>query len=102
MDVETIMQQRIREKPGLYIGKPSLSLLNAFMLGYMLRHNEVSGTIESIKTEKSFYEYVKNYYAVSETTKGLCSIICENCLNDEEAFYKFFELWDEFNKVSKN
>lgn len=95
MDFIWNMYQKIKEKPGLYIGKPSLTLLNAFMNGYMIGQYEINGDDE-ILDDHGLLEYVERYYSVSRTAKGVCCLVCENSESEEEAFYKFFELLKEF------
>jgi len=102
MNIEDIMYQKIREKPGLYLGKPSLSLLFSFMCGYMIRQYEIFGDEQTSNLSKNFLRYIQDYYEISETSKNWCTIICENCSNEEEAFYKYYELWDEFSRQTSD
>ena len=106
MDVEESMYQKIREKPGLYIRKPSLALLAAFMNGYMIREYEIYGGDQTNEEYWRFQKFVQDYYGITNIhpdipiTEGSNTIICENCSNEEEAFYKFFEIRDQFKRNS--
>ena len=109
MDVKDIMYQKIREKPGLYIGKPSLTLLAAFMNGYMIRQSEIYGGDETDETNEEYWrfqKFVQDYHGITRIhpdipiTEGSNTIICNNCSNEEEAFYKFFEIRDQFRRSS--
>jgi len=93
MDAKEAMLMKIREIPALYIGKPSLTLLCTFIDGYMYRQYEIYGDDHS-DYKVSFQEYVQNYYNVSRTTDSCCMLILKNSLNEKDAFYKYFELYD--------
>ena len=109
------MLQKIREKPGLYLKKPTLEGLNNFWIGYNYgsrvmewENREGRSYFENPGEEKplttpytdhfmyGFDEFVHSYYQCEATTmKGIGKILYKS-ESDEEAFYKFFELLDLF------
>lgn len=94
------MQKKIREKPALYLGRPSLQLLFAFLDGYATRDYEIFGERQDPDDKKnalSFQTFIEKYYGVEESARGPAMIITEQCAGDDEkAFYKFYELYDMF------
>ena len=103
MDIFDNMCGKIRKRPGFYIGRPSLSLLMAFIGGYSFRQYEITGSGQSYEDFEYFQNYVKAYLGLplpaAHTGKSAISLILEHCLNDEEkAFYKYFEILDSFKQ----
>ena len=96
------MEKKIRETPGLYIGRPSLELLLTFLDGYATRDYEIFGERQDYYEKgafspKRFERFVYDYYGVEESPKGAAMIITEHCAGDDEkAFYKYFEFYDMF------
>ena len=120
-----LLLQKIREKPGLYLGKPSLEALYYFWFGYGFREDieewekwsgrdyfenwdrVMSGKDiqPSWRTGDNFsYKFdifVHAHYNRPYTTRNWKSLISDECNTDEEAFNKFFELLDEYLKHSE-
>jgi len=116
---------RIREKPGLFLGEPSLIALSHFWKGYAFRamsdelesqkhmgvseqhsgavvHGELSRSQEEHFMD-GFEKFAYSYFNCEWSTQGWAKLIVKNCKSDEEAFYKFFELLDEFmSRSGKN
>ena len=110
--------QKIRERPGLFLGEPSLTALVHFWNGYafnrMINGSDANGENScfvdcdesSVEPEQitlyeshfmdGFEAFVYNHYKSEWTTQGWAKLILEKCITEEEAFYKFFELLDEF------
>ena len=59
---------KIKARPGLYIGRPSLSDLFMFLVGYKTARRElgIEPTAEEIRFYQEFHQFVEN--------KSLCSI----------------------------
>ena len=96
--------QKIREKPGLFLGKPSLHALWHFMNGYAMRDYELTGssdhTIECSKLScpHGFNMFVHRHFNRPYSTMCAEHLILTQINCDDEAFYKFFELLDEYLK----
>ena len=107
---------KIREKPGLFLGEPSLTALVHFWDGYAFRGmiepekssclGDYNGIENSNMCCKSgghhfldgFEEFVSSYYSCEHATQGWGKAISQNCSSEAAAFDKFFELFDEFMK----
>ena len=80
----------IIKRPELYIGKPSLERLYAFIGGYLYQNEFVTENCLD-----GFNEYVAERYGLD--TDHNWSLIIQFFSNDEkEAFNKFAQLFDEF------
>jgi hypothetical protein len=95
MDMIYNLLQDIRKRPEIYIGKPSLELLNAYVNGYM--HN--SGK-ECNNCLLGFNEYIAKIYNL-DTDHNWSSIIQFFYKTEEEAFNKFYEHLDNFLQFQK-
>lgn len=92
--------ENIRNRPEMYLGdKCLLSALRAFYNGYDTARMElgIEKTIDDQKLEQ-FQDWVKKKYGNENTTAGLFLTILENSENEQDGFYKFFDLLDEFNR----
>ncbi|MGK7943436.1 MAG: hypothetical protein AB4058_03105 [Microcystaceae cyanobacterium] len=88
---------KIKTKPGLYLGKPSVSDLFIFVAGYKTARRELG--IEPNEAETQFYrefpEFVQNTYQI-KTANSWAKIIMLSCHDEKEGFQIFFELLDNF------
>lgn len=97
MDSLTELLEKIRIRPGMFLGKPSIELLRAFISGYLVNKKE-----PDIDTDfyLEFQTFIEQKYSRKGTTHCI-TIIQSITTSDEEAFYKFFELLDEFLGIQK-
>ncbi len=96
---------KIREKPGMYLGYPSVSNLFMFLCGYNQSHEDLE--IPLTKQEEEFQEFqpwLQKRFNLS-TSASWARIILLYTTNEETGFSMFFELLEEFrqeqNKVSE-
>ena len=100
MEIIISILRKIRARPKIYLGRTSLELLSAFISGCVCYHNEC--TNEYLDFFQGFQKYIQNRYKIS-TSQGWASIIIFFSENDEEAFYKFYELFEEYiNEIKLN
>jgi len=92
------LMAEIRVRPGMHLGTASLKALWHFTNGYSAKEYEIGDSCKTAVCLRDFARYVNNVYELHLTTKSVYRIISENTQNDEEAFYKFFELLDEYLK----
>jgi hypothetical protein len=89
--------EKIRKQPGMYIGKPSVSDLFIFLVGYKTARRELA--IEPTEKELEFYgefqPWLQNRLEMM-TVNSWAKMIEFRCVNETEAFDYFFELLDEF------
>jgi len=122
MDNFYYMLKKIRDKPGLVLGKKSLDALSHFWNGYAW-----GSAVEAweISTNRSFFDnyeeatqfsrninmsidwwgftkYVHTYYNEPLGAKSATMLIVENSRSDEDAFDKFFEIFDTFMNEGKS
>jgi len=89
--------KKIKNNPKVYLGKSSLFILDHFIGGYSGKEYEIEGwSRTSTLCLRKFQKFIEGIYNLPATTKGVCRIIAENTTNDEEAFYKFFELLEKY------
>ena len=95
MNIFYQLLKEIEQRPGVYLGKPSLLRLKHYIQGYSIclaKH----GLGEEENFAFGFYPFVKQKYDALES-QSWYGIIKNQCEGDEEkAFYKFFELFDEY------
>jgi hypothetical protein len=95
--------QKIKAKPGMYIGRASVSDLFHFLVGYEFARGELD--IEPTEWEDDFHEnfqpWVQRKYHVS-TSNSWAKIIMLFCHDEKAGFEQFFKLLDEFNCRDKS
>ena len=86
---------KIKERPSLYLGKKSLTLLHVFLGGYDTCYYDYFE--KTAKTSfDGFEEFIRAKYNASKSYFNWAGNILNNTKTEEEAFDKFFELYDEF------
>ncbi|NJM74390.1 MAG: hypothetical protein HC862_32525 [Scytonema sp. RU_4_4] len=91
------MLKKIKARPGLYIGRASVSDLFMFIIGYRTAREELS--IEPTETELDFYGEFQPWLQkrLKMTTSNSWARMIEfGCGNEKDGFERFFELLDEF------
>ena len=95
--------QKIQDKPGMYIGKPSVSDLFMFVVGYEFARGELG--IESTGWEDDFHENFQTWLQIRyqvRTSNSWAKIIMLYCHDEKAGFEKFFKLLDEFKQRDKS
>ena len=94
--------ERIKQRPGMYLGHCSITRLNMLLVGYSQARMELGLPRTAQEQEfDQFQEWIQNKYNISES-QGWDSIILLNSIDEKEAFYKFFQLFDEFSHRNIN
>ncbi len=95
--------QKIKSKPGMYIGRASVSDLFHFLVGFKtaLRELEVKATEEEMDFYQEFQPWVQKKYHVS-TSNSWAKIIMLHCGSEQEGFNSFYRLLDEFQNRDKS
>ena len=91
----SVLLQRIRDIPAPYIGKIKLSYLYCFIAGYKSRAIETDPNYIDCLDFGEFTKFVSEHYK-TENGENWHDVILENVTSEEEAFDKFYELFDEF------
>ncbi|KJD39619.1 hypothetical protein [Paenibacillus polymyxa] len=93
----------IKEKPGMYLGKKSFTMLYGFITGFS--YAEEDNKLEDHSTLFPlpfwfFHEFVKVKLGYYESTSGWYNMIFEKNNYDEDfSVDVFFQLYDEFNNL---
>lgn len=94
---------KIKTKPGLYLGTASITNLRMFILGYRFARSELKMT--NTETESDFYKHfqpwLQNHLSI-RTVNGWDKIILLTCIDEKAAFDYFFQLLDEFIQRDKS
>ncbi|MGE5659587.1 MAG: hypothetical protein ACM37W_23580 [Actinomycetota bacterium] len=88
--------EKIKAKPALYFGKPSICSLQAFLEGYYWARRELKKPLT--EQESKFQEFIAGVRAKFhvETEQTWSSIILFYSSNESNALETFFKLFDEF------
>lgn len=94
---------KIREKPGMYIGRPSVSDLFMFLVGYECRSSEleIDNTEDSDDFYGEFQPWLQKKLGIT-TVSSWSKMIMLYCHSEKAGFEKFFSLLDEFKQRNKN
>lgn len=95
MDAVEKMLNTIKADPELYLGKVSLERLSAFINGYLLGKYEEGEEFPAVYP--GFQEFVQDKFEIY-SAHDWASIIGFFSSSQQEAFYNFFTLLDEFKQ----
>jgi hypothetical protein len=91
---------RIRKKPPLYIGEPSIFRLHSFLVGYDAGLGHVGFILRDEADFHRFHDWVAQRLDFGEATSGWANMIRDKSESDAEVFKQFFILLDDFRKES--
>ncbi len=95
--------EKIRTKPGMYLGRPSVSDLFMFLAGYECARSELG--VEPTEEEDEFYgefqPWLQNKLGI-KTVSSWAKMIMLYCHNEQAGLEKFFTLLDEFKQRDKS
>lgn len=88
--------QRIKQRPGLYLGKRSIIRLNMLLLGYSQARMELGlpRTSQEIEFDK-FQDWIQERFKIT-SSHGWDSIILFYSIDERDALDKFFDLFEKF------
>lgn len=94
--------QRIKERPGMYMSKPSITRLSMLLTGYALARSELGLPVtEQEKEFGGFQDWVQERYKIT-STHGWDSIILFNSVDERDALDNFFKLFEKFRDGEKD
>lgn len=85
--------KEMRERPGMYLGKKSLTLLEPYINGYLDGQTKIKGDYEH--SFSNFGEYVRRHFDI-HSNHGWLKIINFYSSSDEDAVDLFYKLLDKF------
>lgn len=90
--------ERIRQRPGMYLGSVSITRLNGFLGGYLCSRTELRLPDTQQEQEFSqFQDWIQARYKIT-SAHGWDQIILFFASDERDAFHRFFQLLDEFRK----
>ncbi len=89
---------KIRPRPGMYIGYHSPTHLHSFLSGVSFASNYNSSDTEQ-PNFGDFHDWIAKRLNYSESTSGWAYMIEDQRKDKEEALWLFFELLDEFRGI---
>jgi len=93
--------QRIKQRPGMYLGKCSITRLRAFLDGYGMARAELDVPRSQQEHDlNGFQEWIQERYQIT-STHGWDSIILFFSVDEKDALDKFFKLLEEFMNQAK-
>jgi hypothetical protein len=89
--------EKIKAKPGLYIGTASITHLRMFIVGYRFARSEMSINNTEAETDfyKNFQPWLQNRLSI-RTVNAWDKIILLTCIDEKASFDYFFQLLEEF------
>jgi hypothetical protein len=95
--------EKIRTKPGMYIGRPSVSDLFMFLVGYECARSELE--IETTQEDDDFYgefqPWLQQKLGIT-TVSSWAKMIMVYCQDEKAGFEYFYNLLDEFKQGDKS
>jgi len=88
---------RIKQRPGMYLGKVSLTRLKMLLMGYGMSRGELG--LQLTQEEKQFAQFqqwIQRKYQIN-SSEGWESIILSQVEDEKLAVDLFFELFEQFN-----
>jgi hypothetical protein len=103
MDPLFDLLEKIKAKPGLYIGTVSISHLRMFIVGYRFARSQMGMANTAAETDfyKNFQPWLQNRLSI-RTVNSWDKIILLTCINEKAAFDYFFQLLSEFLQRDKS
>lgn len=88
--------QKIKQRPALYLGKPSIEHLQVFLEGYLFARRQLNIKLtEQEQHFEGFQEWIENKFNQKET-QSWTKIILFYSQDEQKALFRFFDLFDEF------
>ncbi|MFM5998359.1 MAG: hypothetical protein ACKPCI_23750 [Dolichospermum sp.] len=92
---------RIKQRPGMYLGKVSITRLKMLLMGYSMSRGELG--LQLTQQEKQFSQFqkwIQGKYQIN-SAEGWETIILSQVEDEKLAFDLFFQLWEQFkNQVT--
>lgn len=94
---------KIKTRPGMYLGKPSVSDLFIFLAGYKTARRElgIEPTEKEIEFYSKFQPWLQKRFQV-QTVNSWAKIVMLYSIDEKEGFDYFFKLLDEFLQQNNN
>lgn len=88
--------QKIKKRPSLYLGKPSIEHLQVFLDGYLFARRQLNISLtEQEQQFEGFQGWIEERFN-QKNTQSWTKIILFYSQDEQTALSRFFELFDEF------
>ncbi len=88
--------RKIRKRPALYLGKPSIDHLQVFLDGYTFARRELGVPLSQEEEYfEKFQEWIESKYNLPDTQSWM-KIILFYSADERDALERFFNLFEEF------
>lgn len=92
------MLQRIKQRPGMYLGRCSITRLRAYLDGYMGSRLDLGlPQTEQEREFQGFQGWIQKRYNIT-SSHGWDNIILFYSADERDALNKFFQLFEQFIK----
>ena len=89
----------VRQKPGLFIGEPSITALNHFINGFEAGLRSVDNAFDDVEPPFiAFHDWIAARLGFPESTPGWRNMLLEACANEASALERFFTELDAFRQ----
>lgn len=93
--------QRIKQRPGMYLARPSITRLRMFLMGYSIARAELGlPTTEQEKEFGGFQDWIQERYNIT-SSHGWDSIILFYSADERDGLDRFFKLLEQFRNGEK-
>ncbi|MFN6518403.1 MAG: hypothetical protein RMY29_028495 [Nostoc sp. CreGUA01] len=95
--------EKIQARPGMYIGRVSVSDLFIFLAGYKTARRELGIELTEEENDfcENFHDFIEQKYKL-HTSNSWAKIIMLYCQDEKAGLERFFKLLDEFKRREKN
>ena len=94
--------KKIRQRPGMYLGRSSITRLRMLLMGYSMARGELGISLTQQEREfAGFQEWVMQRYQVN-ATRGWDDIILSQTQDESSALNLFFNLFEEFKSSDRS
>ncbi|MEH2083543.1 MAG: hypothetical protein V7K89_27280 [Nostoc sp.] len=101
-DIYNEIISSIKKRPGMYLGRSSITRLDMLLRGYSLARREVGvPPTEPEREFEGFQSWIEDKYRI-KSGQSWAKIILFYSVDEHEALQKFFELFEEYLNQNKS
>ncbi|MEG3899989.1 MULTISPECIES: hypothetical protein [unclassified Microcoleus] len=95
MDNLSDILKKIKNKPSVYLGKPSISCLQAFLSGYNVAQYQLGLPLQQENPLDGFQDWIQKKFNI-DSSQSWANIILFFSQDETDALDIFFQLFEEF------
>jgi hypothetical protein len=95
MDNLSDILKKIQQKPSVYLGKPSISCLQAFLSGYNVAQYQLDLPLQQENPLDGFQDWIQKKFNI-DSSQSWANIILFFSQDERDALDIFFQLFEEF------